>query len=520
MALKTNFILPLASAVAVIMLGVVGFSIFLGSKNNSSSVESANGRAVVAPIRVDGDSSSDTLNSLQATTARVLRDSEDAKAKNVLAQEKMEAMELERLAEIETLKADFAKEVEQSEAAQQEIKALMKEEMAELSNFFQREMALITERAGNRSDIVNGGAEGTIPYAPLYTPGQKIEATAVYDVVFIESIDQLALRTAGGAGEPGSTGVVSAVTGNLSTGRLLDGGGSGSQATVSSGGFDPNVISSMVTSVDSSTSITDTGANDPAERSETERFYTIPDLSVLANSTTVTALMGKVYRDEQIVDPVPIKILVGRDNLTANLKELPPEVEHILFGGFAVGDPTFACVEGNLTSATFVFYDGTVKSAYIGDEGSRPSNSAYPGDRIGFISDSWGNPCIPGTYVTDALKQLSILAALDGVAGYSSALRQEEVETSVFSGANGGGQAVESLTGSAGRFAVATGVSSGLNNASEFARENFEKIFEGYYVPAGVNVSVHIEQELRIDKEFDARQIRYGQRRSSVSRLD
>lgn len=251
----------------------------------------------------------------------------------------------------------------------------------------------------------------------------------------------------------------------------------------------------------------------------TEKVFTLPDLSVLGRATSVTALLGKVYPDEDIVNPFPVKILVGRENLSANFQDLPDEIEGMLFGGYAVGDKAFACAEVNLTSATFVFRDGTVRSAYMGDDGTRPANSAYRKDSIGYIADSWGHPCIPGEYVTDAAKQLTSLAVLYGLEGYARALRQQEISTSVFNG-QGGPVVVDELTGSATRFAAATGVADGLEGAVDWFKDGYARITEAYYVPAGMSVSVHLTQELRLDREPDARQIRYNRGGKSHARLD
>jgi hypothetical protein len=80
--------------------------------------------------------------------------------------------------------------------------------------------------------------------------------------------------------------------------------------------------------------------------------------------------------------------------------------------------------------------------------------------------------------------------------------------------------AVDQLTGSASNFAAASGVADGLDNATQWLRESYGRIFEGYYVPAGLSVNVHLEQEIRLDKEPDARQIRYSRTGASHARLD
>ncbi|PIE37488.1 MAG: TIGR03752 family integrating conjugative element protein, partial [Gammaproteobacteria bacterium] len=292
------------------------------------------------------------------------------------------------------------------------------------------------------------------------------------------------------------------------------------------GRTDPNVRSSVSPArretggAASSESESAESSESPGKQKQSEPYYTIPDLSVLARATALTSLYGRVYTDGNIVNPAPVKVIVGRTNLTANFHDLPSEIHGMIFGGYAVGDLTGACVEVTLTAATFIFEDGSIQSAYIGDEGTRPGNSAYREDSLGYLSDPWGNPCIPGEWITNAPEQISATMLLTAAEGYARALRQEEIDTSIYNDGNGGNIAVEELTGSASRYAGASGVAAGINATTEWLRERYGSILDAYYVPAGTAVSVHIEQELRLDKAPDARHIRYKQRGVHNAHLD
>lgn len=513
---KTNPILKLGIFTILFVAALLTF--VLVKTNGGSAVQSARAEGEVVPSSVDADSPVETIKSLKGVTQKVLEENERLTQENKAALAEMESMEAKRLEEIERLKNELEVSSRETQDSHKESKELFFSQFEEINKTFKEELALLKAQLDER-DV----AEDTlslrsdeIEAKPTYTSGQRIPAKNTVDIVYVTSLDEVASGGMNTGASDGRLSSLSNVTEGLETGRLLtekkpDSNRNGEQRPL---GYDPNVASSIARF-----SQPEPGIKIEEEEPTTVPYFTVPDLSVLSNGSALTALMGNVYRDGKVVNPAPIKVIVGKNNLTANFKELPAEIEGIIFGGYAVGDPTFACVRGKLTAATFVFTDGTVKSAYIGDEGARPENDAYPSDTIGYISDPWGNPCIPGTYTTDAVKQLGSLALLDGLAGYTRALRQQEVETSVF-GSDNGPVAVENLTGDPGRFAVATGVADGLDNASEWAKGVFEKIFEGYYVRAGINVSIHVEQELRLDKEPNARLIRYKQSRVSNQGLD
>ncbi|MFA9342646.1 TIGR03752 family integrating conjugative element protein, partial [Escherichia coli] len=75
----------------------------------------------------------------------------------------------------------------------------------------------------------------------------------------------------------------------------------------------------------------------------------------------MTALLGRVPVNGTVTDPYPFKVLIGKDNLTANGIELP-DVEGAVVSGTASGDWTLSCVRGQVNSITFVFADGRVRT--------------------------------------------------------------------------------------------------------------------------------------------------------------
>ncbi|MDA3977986.1 TIGR03752 family integrating conjugative element protein, partial [Gallibacterium sp. AGMB14963] len=90
-------------------------------------------------------------------------------------------------------------------------------------------------------------------------------------------------------------------------------------------------------------------------------IYTLPENSTLIGSVAMTALLGRVPIDGVVNDPYPFKVLVGKENLTANGMMLP-NVEGAILSGTASGDWTLSCVRGKVTSITLVFNDGRVRT--------------------------------------------------------------------------------------------------------------------------------------------------------------
>ena len=94
--------------------------------------------------------------------------------------------------------------------------------------------------------------------------------------------------------------------------------------------------------------------------------YTIPRNATLIGSIAMTALVGRVPVKGQVRDPMPFKVIAGKDNLAANGLTIP-NVQGMVFSGTAIGDWTLSCVTGQLESVTFVFEDGTIQTVSSDD---------------------------------------------------------------------------------------------------------------------------------------------------------
>lgn len=248
-------------------------------------------------------------------------------------------------------------------------------------------------------------------------------------------------------------------------------------------------------------------SNSQKEEESIEPVYTLPENSTLIGSKGMTALLGRVPINGTVTDPYPFKVLIGRDNLTANGIDLP-DVEGAIVSGTASGDWTLSCVRGQVNSITFVFSDGRVRTLPRPDNNGK-SNGQDGGKKqdggIGWISDEAGIPCISGTRKSNASTYLPTLFALSGAAAAGEALNENQRTSQT----NAYGGVTSTLTGDAGQAAMGKAIAGGVGDVSEWVKQRYGQTFDAVYVPPGANLAVHITQQLAIDYEDKGRKVRY-----------
>ncbi|TYA20944.1 TIGR03752 family integrating conjugative element protein [Aggregatibacter actinomycetemcomitans] len=229
-------------------------------------------------------------------------------------------------------------------------------------------------------------------------------------------------------------------------------------------------------------------------------FFTIAANSTLTNSIALTALVGRVPIDNNVTEPYPFKLLIGRDNLIANGIELP-DIEGAIVSGTATGDWTLSCVRGDVKSLTFVFTDGRIVTT-AGEE------------NIGWLSDPHGVPCIQGSRKTNAAEYLSTNFLLAGAPAAAQGVAQSQTTTVV-----DGSAVIGAVTGNNGKYILGQALGSGLKDTAEWFRQRYGQTFDAVYVPPGQEVAVHINKTIEIDYDKLGRKVKYGQF-SRTSTLD
>ncbi|PHS00164.1 MAG: TIGR03752 family integrating conjugative element protein [Blastopirellula sp.] len=234
-----------------------------------------------------------------------------------------------------------------------------------------------------------------------------------------------------------------------------------------------------------------------------EPVYTIPKDATLTDGVALTALIGRIPVEGQTPDPYPVKIYIGKENLLANGHDIP-EIEGMIFSGLGFGDWNLSCVSARLTSATFIFEDGTIV------------NHTSQGQPLGYISDPSGIPCIAGRFVTNAptfLAQRVGLAGL-GAAGSAYADAQQERSTSLLTGST-----TSTVVGDINKLAMGEAVQSATDEVSQWLLARQRQSFDAVVVNPGVGVSIHLNQSLPLDRISTARRIRYAESYSDFPHL-
>lgn len=246
-------------------------------------------------------------------------------------------------------------------------------------------------------------------------------------------------------------------------------------------------------------------------------FFTIPENATLVGATAMTSLIGRVPIDGRVTDPMQFKAVIGRDNLAANSFELPPDIAGMIVTGIAIGDMALSCIEGRVRSMTFVFNDGSIRTVSTRRKGgtgvtgsAQGGFGASAGNDLGFISDEHGNPCITGTFVTNAPAYLTDIVGLKSLGVAGQAFAQAQTMTR----ANMDGSMTGAVTGNAGTFALGQAVSGATDEVTKWMLQRLKNSFDAVITPSGKKLVVHLDQEIRIDKEVKARKLVYRQQDS------
>ncbi|PZP98282.1 MAG: TIGR03752 family integrating conjugative element protein [Variovorax paradoxus] len=275
------------------------------------------------------------------------------------------------------------------------------------------------------------------------------------------------------------------------------------------------------------------GAANPGQfaqaKAEPVPYFTIPENATLAGVVSMTSLIGRVPIDGRVTDPMQWKAVVGRDNLAANGFELPDDLAGMIVSGIAIGDMALSCTEGKVRSITFVFNDGTINTVSARRGGAGAGGAAArtatavggaaggaggsAGD-LGFISDLHGNPCVAGKFVTNAPAYLTDIVGMKTleVAGQAYADAQRTVTQSGMFGTTS-----STITGSVGSYALGQAVAGASDEVSKWLMARLKSSFDAVVTPSGQHLVVHLDSEIRIDKQPQGRRLVHRQQSSALN---
>ncbi len=238
------------------------------------------------------------------------------------------------------------------------------------------------------------------------------------------------------------------------------------------------------------------GAKAPAKPQDIPAF-TLPRNGTFMGSVGMTAMIGRIPLKGAVTDPYPFKVLIGRENLSSNGIYVPNEVAGVVISGIATGDWTLSCVSGAVTSLTFTFEDGTVRT-YPGPKGGSGKQQA-----IGWISDAAGVPCVSGERISNAASYLAQRVGLTAGSAYYKAAAVAELTTQT----NGYGGIDQAVTGNVSKYAQNEAISAGIGETTDWLEQRQEQQFDAIYVQPGVEVAFHLDEQVEVDYEIEGRKV-------------
>lgn len=260
-------------------------------------------------------------------------------------------------------------------------------------------------------------------------------------------------------------------------------------------------------------------------------YYTLHANSTAMDATAMTAMIGRVPVGGRAGDRFPVKFVLGDDTLSANGHRIPG-LKGVIFSGLATGNWNLSCVSVALTSATFVFKDNRIQhlpsnvktdaeGLAIDQEISDPlatDGSKKVSEAIGYISTPEGVPCIGGKRITDAEKQLFTMGVLGAARSYFDAKAAAETTriSDLSSGVTG-----SVVTGDTVKFANNQTVANSVGTVMDFYKDRVRDSFDVIFVEPGKKVALHIEKDLLVDYNTQARKVVYDHSKSkNIATLD
>lgn len=447
--LKVNILLPALALVALGAAGSVAYVSLTGEKPDFVLFQPH--ASIPKPAREpDADTPADTIRRLHAEMAKTDQDAKAVIAENKRLQNENARLRNEERTAREKMRADVLSEANKARAAADQNHST---QIAALT----RELADLRSRMSERLPPVSLTPDRLVP-APQEDEFQWLQPMDKGEAAGTPGVQKAALTSAG-AGSPAAPG--------------------GSERIESPG-------------------------------KSAVPYFTIPPLASLISSTSLTAIIGRVPKRGRLVDPVPFRVLVGRDNLAASGLFVPEAVFGMVFEGTAVGDYALECTYGNIDAATFIFQDGTIRSVRPkqgGGGNAAAGNGNGNQGRLAYVADRFGTPCISGELISNADSILAMRVAL--TAAEAAAQAAAAAQTTTTTGA-ALGTTTTSVTGDLGPYIAGKTAAGGFKEIDKYFADRLNDIFDAVFVPAGRELAIMVQQEITLDYEPNGRKLDYG----------
>lgn len=229
-------------------------------------------------------------------------------------------------------------------------------------------------------------------------------------------------------------------------------------------------------------------------------MYTIPQNATLFENASMTALLGIVPVNGQVLDPVRFKLITGPENIATNGLYLPPGIKNIVWSGIALGNREMACTYGQLNSVTFTFEDGRVTTI---NSQTDAGQDKLGGKMLGYIATKSGNPCVPGQLISNASQYLKDRMWASGFGSAAQAFSDTQQQTLI----TPDGGVVESFNGDTADYITGSTLAGSLQELVQYLRDRQAQAIDLVYVPSGQEFVLHVEKEIRIDYDPNGRKL-------------
>ncbi len=230
-------------------------------------------------------------------------------------------------------------------------------------------------------------------------------------------------------------------------------------------------------------------------------YFTIPQNATLFSNDTLTALVGIVPNMQgSVVDPIRFKLITGNTNMATNRQFLPAGVRDIVWSGIAIGNREMSCVRGEITSVTFTFEDGTIRTINAQVDAGK---SVLGGKQLGYIATRQGNPCLPGKLITNAQDYLMDRMLASGAAALATSFADTQKTTTQYSD----GTTSSFFNGDEGQYVAGQTLAGSLTELTSYLRERQRNAVDLVYLDAGQDVVLHVESQIEIDYEPEGRKL-------------
>ncbi|MBL4705662.1 MAG: hypothetical protein JKY54_14150 [Flavobacteriales bacterium] len=227
------------------------------------------------------------------------------------------------------------------------------------------------------------------------------------------------------------------------------------------------------------------------EHSGIVQYATIDPEAVLFDAFVFDSLIGISPNQTSVIEPYRFKLELSQDNLLTNGFQLP-EIESMRMSGYAIGEWSTSCVKGYITSATFIFQDGRIHT--VGKSGNE-------GEKIAYITDEYGSPCIVGEKYSSLLEYASIHGGLKSVAAIGEGLSNAQFTT------QGTGDNLQRVfTGDQGKLALGEGLSGGFDAMSQTIAARYANVRD-VIVAKPEHVTVLLSKAIEIDYDANGRKV-------------